>query len=221
MSNISTKKGTPMSKITIEILKSIVNKLPYSFNGRNYPMDLKQKIIDFHYDEGVTLSKLGVLINIDTGNLARWKRKLGGQKTAYVHGKRLRYDIRTKALAVRDYIENNVLVQDIAKEYECSTPTVYIWIHKYRDKYLEYIDAPDGIPYIIDEKKIVYGDDNVKRIRQVLQEQHKHLMCLIDTMHMSGSQAEAMKECAKETLAKEKILIEAANLLSLNGININ
>jgi hypothetical protein len=86
---------------------------------------------------------------------------------------------------------------------------------------LEYIDAPDGIPYIIDEKKIVYGDDNVKRIRQVLQEQHKHLMCLIDTMHMSGSQAEAMKECAKETLAKEKILIEAANLLSLNGININ
>jgi transposase-like protein len=209
-----------MSKVTIEILKAAVKDLPHTFNGRSYPSELKQTIIDFHYDQGISLHQLGDHIDVDVSNLARWKRILGGQKTAYVNGKGLRYDVRTKALAVRDYVEKNILVQDIAREYECSNATVYTWINKYSDKYLEYVDAPDGIPYIVNEKKIVYGDDNVKRIRAVLQEQNRQLMCLIDTMHMSGAQAEAMKLCAKETLAKEKVLIEAANLLSSNGIDI-
>ena len=210
-----------MAKVTMKDLMNMRKEYKVGDVATMYSQDFKDKVIQFHYDTGVSLRIISTTLHLSYDSVAKWKRRTGTERTAYVHGKRMRYDIRTKALAVRDFIENNIQVPDIATEMNVSKGAVYLWIEKYQDNYNQLIDAPDGIPYIVAEKKMVYGNDNIEKIRNVLRQQYETLMCMIDTMHMTGDQADLMKKCAEESLKKEKELIEAVETLESNGIDLN
>lgn len=201
-------------------IKSFVKDIPEVNGRRNFPETIKQEVIGLHYKSGMSFNQLENYLGITSSVMCKWKRRIGTEQTAFVHGKFIRHDVRTKALAVKDYIDNNISVSDLAKKFNCSPVTLYAWISKYGHNYSELIDAPDGIPYIVSENKMVYGDDNVAKIRQVLRDQYQTLMCMINSMHMTGDQAELMKMCAEESLKKEDALVKAASILEENGIDI-
>jgi len=209
------------TKVTIERIKLAIKTTKVLSDGkRMFEADTKKMVIQFHYQSGMSIPRLAQEIDINNENIYAWKRIYGIDQTAFVHGTMIRNDVRTKALAVREVIEGGKESQEIAIKYGVSTQSVNTWIRKYELNYKSLIDAPDGIPYIIKDKKMVFGKSNIDKIRAILNKQANELMCLIETMHMSGAQAEAMKKCAEETLKKEDELAEAANLLSDNGIEL-
>ena len=209
-----------MEKITIEEIRKEINQMKSTANGRIYSEQFKKMIIKFHYSSGMTITSVATKTGLSTSLVNGWKRLYGYDHTAFTHGTKMRNDVRTKCLAVKEVIENNLKIETAANIYGVSVQSIKHWLGKYRDEYLSLIDSPDGIPYIIKEKKMVYGRENINKIRALLQGQADQLMCLIGTMHMSGAQAEAMKKCAEATLARETELTQAADLLSENGIEI-
>ena len=207
-------------KVTMKDLMAMRKQFETGDSGVRYSEEFKKKVIQFHYDNGVSINVMSQALKIGNDVLSKWKRRLGTEQTAFVHGKTMRHDVRTKALAVRELLEDNVHIKDLAAKYACSKSAIYLWSEKYQHNYKQLIDAPDGIPYLVAEKKMVYGNDNIAKIRQVLREQYQTLMCMIDTMHMTGDQADLMKKCAEESLKKEEALVKAVSVLEENGIDI-
>lgn len=214
-------KRTNMATLNISTIKTLHEKTKTSETGKKlYTDDFKQMVIKFHYQSGMHLQTIADKTEISMFNLPRWKRTYGTDQTAFIFGTKIRNDVRTKCLAVREAIEFNKDQIDLAIKYRVSVQSINTWINKYKDIYLTLIDAPDGIPYIVKEKKMVFGQSNIDKVRAMLNAQANELLSLIETMHMSGSQAEAMRKVAEETLAKEESLVEAVELLGNNGINI-
>lgn len=207
--------------LSINAIKQLISKVKTRQDGRReFPDDLKKMIVQFHYKSGMALTTLALETTIAKEVLSKWKRTYGVDQTAFLHGTKMRNDVRTRCLAVREVLEYNQEPDKVATTYGVTLQSINTWINKYRDEYTMLIDSPDGIPYLIKEKKMVYGKTNIDKIRSLLQSQAQQLLCMIDTMHMSGAQAEAMKKCAEETLNKEAALVEAATILAENGLDI-
>lgn len=210
-----------MATLNINTIKTLHEKTKTSEAGKKvYTDDFKEMVIKFHYQSGMHLQTIADKTGINPFNLPRWKRVYGTDQTAFIFGTKIRNDVRTKCLAVREAIEFNVDPIDLATKYRVSVQSINAWINKYKDSYQNLIDAPDGIPYIIKEKKMVFGQSNIDKVRAMLNAQANELLALIETMHMSGAQADAMRKAAEETLNKEQSLVKAVELLENNGIDI-
>lgn len=209
-----------MSKVTLETIKKLVDDLPSNTNGRIYTEAIKKTVVKFHYSSGMTVAKISQATGLSHKIIGTWKRYLGTDQTAFIHGTKMRADVRTKALAVREILILGNGIDITANKYNISVQTLNTWVLKYKDNYEDLLDAPDGIPYIVKQNKMVYGKTNIDKIRALLTAQAEQLMSLIDTMHMTGEQAEAMKKCADETIKKEASLAEAADLLAKQGIEL-
>ena len=208
------------SKITMSQLIA-VRKTFKEENGRTqYTDQFKRMVISFHYQNGVSMQVIGKTLDIHENLISKWKRTFGHDQTAFVHGKTMRMDVRTKALAVQEHIIGKIKPAIIATKYNVSYSTMLNWINKYSENFQDLLDAPDGIPYIVKEKKMVYGKTNIDKIRDVLRQQAETLMALIDSMHMNEEQADHIRKAAEATMAKEKPLADAANLLEENGIDL-
>lgn len=208
-------------ELSLNAIKAIIEKLPRGTAGRRlFNDEIKKIIIEFHYRTGTSMRQIGAVLDIHQMQICGWKKRMGAGQTAFIHGRAMRHDVRTKCIAVKEIIEDNLKIETAANIYGVSVQSINTWLSKYREDYAHLVESPDGIPYLIKEKKMVYGRENINKIRALLQGQADQLMCLIDTMHMSGAQAEAMKKCAEATLAREAELTQAAELLSKNGIDI-
>lgn len=208
-------------ELSLSAIKLIVEKVKKGGKGRRlFTDELKKTIINFHYSSGMSIWKLSFHLDIPNPMLYEWKKVYGEGQTAFLHGRTMRNDVKTRCLAVKEVLDNNIEIETVANIYGVSPQTIKTWVTKHQNDYSHLIHSPDGIPYLVKEKKMVYGRENINKIRALLQGQADQLMCLIDTMHMSGAQAEAMKKCAEATLERETELAIAANLLSESGIDI-
>lgn len=167
---------------------------------RVFDEQLKKDIIAYHYESGMTPPNLGEALGIAQQSINQWKRKYGKQQTAFVYGKTLRHDVRTKCLAVQEVIDGGREHADVAIQYNVAVSTIGTWIHKYKNDYKEYIETlVDGVSVIAKSEKLVYGDKNIKETLAVMQDQYIELKTMMEAMQKYGIKGEALKK------AKEKV----------------
>lgn len=140
-----------------------------------YTVEFKEHLIAQHYENNISLSKMARNLTISQSLLSKWKAQYGNERTGYDYGKSIRYDVRTKCLAVKDMVENGKTPYRISQEFKCSSNTSTGWYSKYKDTYTQYLDLPDGVPYIVAEHKHVYGNKNIDRILALLDKQEQEL----------------------------------------------
>ena len=198
------------TKFTLAELKVRIDKAPFEEKGKRkskrrfFDKQLKLDILEFHYTTGRTMDSLSRELNIIPQVINKWKRVYGNQRTAVIHGKGIRNDVRTKALAVQTYIDGTMSAYNISVKYGVAQQTVHLWIRQYKDKYLEYIDLPDGVTVIAKEEKHVYGNKNIAEVEQLLAENHKKLVELINSQHFSDSEIKALKKMKEKSEKEQK-----------------
>lgn len=207
-------------------IKELISKIQTAKNEKKgnrvdarkiYPIELKKDILSFHYESGRTVGSLALELNLAPQVINKWKRVHGIQRTGVIHGTTVRNDVRTKCLAVSKYFNNGHAVE-IAEEYGVHYATVLAWVKQYKDKYLEYIDLPDGVTVIAREEKHVYGNENIKQVEELLVENSRKLTELLLTMHLSNTEREMLnklKEKNEKKQTKLETLKEFANDLGL------
>ena len=172
-----------------------------------YTDEYKSSIIKFHYKSGMSISAISAHIDIDQSLLSKWKRKYGSERTAFVHGQSIRNDLRTKALCVKELVEDKKTNKELlATKYNVSQQTVQAWFYKFRNNYQELLDtAIDGIPYLVSQEKHIYGNKNIEMFFQKLEEEYEHINALLQAQHLSVDEKTILKQMQKKnTKTKEK-----------------
>ena len=194
-------------KYRIEELKLRIKKITKK-NGNGskfYEKDLKEDVISLHYETGRTINSIAVELNIGPPMVAIWKRNYGRQRTVVVYGKGVRNDVRTKALAVQEYV-NGVESSKIAVKYGVTQSTIYLWINKYESKYQEYLNLSDGIMVIAPEEKQVFGNKNIEEVEQMLKSQTEALNTLLQNQHYTKAELETLNKMKDKTSKSQKDL---------------
>ncbi len=203
-----------MSKITITALKKERDGMRTVDNGKRrvFTIPFKKKVVEFHYQEGLKMSVISKDLEIDPVTLSKWKKEYGTQKTAYTHGRGVRNDLRTKALAVREHIEGEVSYTDLAKKYNVGKSTIWTWVDQHRHDYKELINLPDRVPHLIKEEKMIYGDRNIDEIIELMSEQNGELLSILSYMQNEGFSKTSIKEAKEKQRQKQADLdtVEAA-----------
>lgn len=196
--NSTSGKGSLYEK-DVSAFKAELDKMREKNDKKlfRYPTEVKAAILEIHYKYGVTLNKLSMDLDISNGIVGGWKKALGNQKTAVLYGKTTRNDIRTISLAVHRHLDLNMSPEHLAEEFHVSKQTISSWIAKYKDKYKEYLDLPDGVMIIAPEDKHIYGDENIKQVRELLLNQQDELRDMIQSMQKNGIMANAIAQAKK------------------------
>jgi len=138
----------------------------YTYNGSLKIFDeaVKKLMVQYHYESGRSISELANEFNLPYSQIAYWKNKYGFERTGFYVGERIINDVRTRCLAVKEYIENSEKPENLAQKYGVrSKYTIMNWVEKYIGTYQHYIDTmPDGVPWIANEERIVYGNEATK-----------------------------------------------------------
>ena len=103
--------------------------------------DLKEDIINFHYQSGMSITALSRNLKVNSNSLNAWKKLYGTDATGYRWGKTVRYDVRTKCLAIADEIDNGLSTIAIANKYNITRQQYSSWKHKYKDEYRQHIES--------------------------------------------------------------------------------
>lgn len=188
-----------MKDITLDDIKSKISKLKVtegrSGDRRSFDKKLKQDIVKFHYKNGISGVSLSQLLEISPQQFGKWKKEYGSDQTAYIHGKGIRNDVRTKCLAVRSVIENGKDKDYIARKYNVTENTIRTWVITYEHTYLEYIESlPDGVKIIAKDNKMIYGEDNIKATLSLIMEQAEELQTVLNSMQKFGIKGTAIKD---------------------------
>lgn len=172
----------------VKTLNAALEIMPTYPNGRRIFSDVFCKdMIAFHYTSGCSIEALHKEFKITSEILRSWKRKFGQDQTAYTFGKNVRFDVRTKYLAVKEMIESTIPVAHIAVKYRTTIVSLAKWKEQYGYRYQELIDVlPDGVPYLVKEEKQVFGKSNIDEVRKLLASQSDALALILNTMHLSG-----------------------------------
>jgi uncharacterized protein YjcR len=126
----------------------------------------------------MSLDSIGAKSNINAVTLYNWKRKEGAERTAFTHGKYIRYDVRTKSMAVKELAEG-MSYEEVALKYYVSKQAVQNWERMYGSRLELYLDLPDGVPHIIHQDKHIYGNLNIGKVARMLRQQRDMLDKLI------------------------------------------
>jgi len=149
----------------------------------------REAIINFHYDSGMSLTEMAKYIDIHYVTLLKWKKKYGFQKTAFIYGHHIRYDVRTKAIAVEQMVKYKKKPKEIAEEYDVSIATVHNWFSKFAGNYKDLIkNLPDGVATLSRREKMIYGDQNIDFIVNQLQANPDTVPRVLELLHENGRQ---------------------------------
>lgn len=191
-----------------------------------YTDTFKLRLIQWHHHTGHGFGAMEALVFVSSEVIRKWKRQIECNlndnptlTTGFIHGKRIRYDVRTKAMIVKEALLGIPYTQ-LSARYNINSNTIGLWKRKYQDRLEELCEAPDGIPYIVAEQKMIYGQDNINKVMELLREQHETLMNLVTSMNLVGRQADLMRECAEESLVRAEEVQKAADTLRENGIDV-
>lgn len=196
--------------VILEELKAECLQQPEK-NGRcSYAASFKKKVVDYHYKSGKSFAAVERDVGIKQYQLDKWKKALGKEKTGFIFGDSIRNDLRTKALAVQEALETNTKNTVVAKKYGVTSQTVANWIHLYGKDYKELLNSRDGIPYLVKEEKMVFGNDNIDAILDIKTKHVAELTQIVNLMHNNGF----TKTLIKEVQNKEKLLTKDIETLN-------
>ncbi len=144
------------------------------------------------------------------------KKIFGKERTVFIHGETVRNDLRTKALAVQEVLEFGKSKVETALKYGVADVTIGSWVKKMEHEYHDLLDSRDGIPYLVKEEKMVYGDDNITAILQLKEKHVAELSEVMELMHKNGFTKQTVNEAKKKKAEAEKdiaILKEAKEVI--------
>lgn len=203
-----------------KMIATLRNQLKKNYNEdskkQEYSPFFKKHFLKVHYRTGISLLKIEKLVGIPSRVSYGWKREFGKDQTGFIYGHTVRNDVRTKALAVQEYIENKVQVKDLSNKYNVKAQTIYQWISIFKDNYKDWLNIPDGVATIINEDKLVYGSKNIQFVMQKLQDKNIDLKEILDKMHQYGISKEIIKEIEnikQETEKNYQTLNDAQNII--------
>ena len=141
-----------------------------------YGEKIKKIVIDYMVSEDISAVETARRIteagrNIEHSSISGWRRKSGQEITGFVYGATVRYDVSTKCRAVKDYLVNKYSVTDILIKYGMSNSTFWKWKKKFEHNFEEYVNMPEGVPYIVKEEKIVRGKNKIHDMITLLNKQ--------------------------------------------------
>ncbi len=152
-----------------------------------YTLEFKQGIVALHYKTGRTLFSISKEFDINPAIIYPWKKAFGKDATGYIHGTKIRYDVRTKCLAIQDELDNGLTVIQIANKYKITRQQYASWKSKFADRYEEHIEhMTDGIPHLIATKKHVYGSENIEIVQELMNDQVKEYEITIACLQKHG-----------------------------------
>jgi transposase-like protein len=180
--------------------------------GTKYSEKVKKEVIDFKNKHGLTMNKTALLLGIQMSTISYWVKHLNNDRTGFVHGTSLRNDLRTKALAVKEFVEYDKSEETLAHKYDVSKFTIRNWVSRYAGKYKEYLELPEGIATDVSDEKLVIGSENIKLVKDLLSKQQEVLNTVIARMHL-GLTRKTMKELETkiENIEKKKKILEDAD----------
>lgn len=214
-----------MVKDIHELSKAITKGVIKTGKTHKYSLASRQNVVDFMYEKNMNTSRLSSELYKETGlhltqqTIARWKKDLGKQQTAFIWGEETRNDVRTQCLAVAEYKNTDLSYRKIAEKYHVSETTVRRWTRIYSDTYQDHIEnLPDGVPYLMSEEKIVQGDANILAIREQLLKNKDAVKQLLNNMGLSKTKKDMLHNMSVDT---DKELNELAELERLqNKFNV-
>ena len=172
-----------------------------------YTVPFKEAVIAYHFNSGVVLREIANRLDIGEQIAYKWKRTYGKDMTGYIHGSRIRYDVRTKCLAIQDELEHGLSVIQIANKYKITRSQYYSWKTLFKDRYKDHVEnMTDGVPYLVKTKKHVYGSKNIEIVQEVLNDEMKELQIVIVGLQKYGAGSVEMDAMQKKLDARKLIL---------------
>ena len=199
-------------------LKAQADQSETNQQGRVYTEDFKKAVIEYHYLSGKKFMTISKEIGIHFSLVSKWKKKYGKERTGFAYGSGIRNDVRTKALCVKEFKEKSISKKDLAHAYNVGEGTIHAWIGRYGHNYEELLDTRDGVPYVVEEKDLIFGDKNIELVLELKEKHMTELNHIIEILHESGltpgktllKEIAAKKEKAKHDI---KTLKEANDIL--------
>ena len=206
---------------TITELKEIIDeeqKTRTSIRG-GYSLEVKKATLEIHYKQNINLAKLERIFGLGTGTVGNWKRALGKEQTGYKFGRQVRPDVRSICLIVKEVVETGLQHKDAADKYGSKTNTVSSWVAKYRDDYQSHIDnLPDGVPYLVKEEKMVYGNKNIEETRLKLIKQIESVDVILESDFLNVTDRDTLNRTKKKMENKADRLVTLVELQKEFGI---
>lgn len=205
-----------MKNKTIEELKAELAQIPSPNGIRKISDEFKKKVVAYHYKSGMAISPLAEAIGTYPATASKWKKQFGKERTGFVFGDTVRNDLRTKALAVQEIVTNGASQSDTAKKYGVGTSTMHTWLNKYKNTFEDLLDTRDGVPFLVSENKMVFGNDNIDAILKLKEEHVIELNTIIELMHKNGMTKKLISEVKsreKELKAEVEVLDKAKKIM--------
>ena len=200
-------------------LKAQADQSETNQQGRIYTEDFKKAVIEYHYLSGKKFMTISKEIGIHFSLVSKWKKKYGKERTGFAYGSGIRNDVRTKALCVKEFKEKSISKKDLAHAYNVGEGTIHAWIGRYGHNYKELLDTRDGVPYIVDEKDLIFGDKNIERVLEAKEKHIGELRELLAIMKKTGyelpvSMKKKIEKDKKKTKEEISILKKADIIMS-------
>ncbi len=154
--------------------------------GIPIPVKFKKEVIEFHYESGMFITTLSEMLNLHFTTVHGWKRKYGTGQTHAMHGESTQADLKTKALAVTDELDNGLSTIDIANKYNITRQQYGAWKAACQGRYKEFRHLPDGVMWIKKEEKLIAGDQNIRDFRKLKEAQLAFRERVLKDMHELG-----------------------------------
>ena len=154
--------------------------------GAALPDSFKKKVLKHHYDSGMNLTTLAGKVGIHFTTLHKWKRVMGTGQTHAKHGETTRADLKTKALAVTDELDNGMSTIAIANKYNITRQQYGAWKAATQGRYQEFREFPDGVIFVTKPEKLIVGDANIRAYRDLMKAQLEIRLKLLAKMHSLG-----------------------------------
>jgi len=176
-------------------------------------------VMKLHYT-GMNASAIERATGISNQQVSKWKREFGTEMTHVAYGTTTRNDVRTKCLAVREFLVDNKTSDYLSKKYHVGTVTIIAWVKKYEDDYEQWLDAPDGITTVAKKDRLIYGNANITEIREKLIDHGNEIKEMIQSMQKNGIMVNAVAQAenlSKKTQEEIKTL-DAAEQIIKKGV---
>jgi len=154
--------------------------------GVVFPDTFRKEVLEYHYDSSMGLTPLARKLDIHFTTLHTWKRLLGTGQTHVKHGETTRADLKTKALAVTDELDNGMSTIAIANKYNITRQQYGAWKAATQGRYQEFRELPDGIMFATKPEKLIFGDANIRAYRDLMKAQLETRLKLLAEMHSLG-----------------------------------
>jgi len=155
------------------LMQQAVTIKQYALNNNQepvYPIAFKKETARLKFTLGIMSAPMNNELGLSAGSCETWTLKYSGSEDYRVsqqHGDGIRWDVATKAHAIKLHFEKGIPIRELAEEFGVSQPAVSSWKNKYKDCYKDYIHAIEGTIVIGKPDKRIIGMANAKRIQLI------------------------------------------------------